>query len=343
MFNRTWFIKHQRKLLWLLNTPLVNIWFRWILRINGQRSSVGKEKILFIVPHAIFWAGKGNREFVAEFRTHNKFSKRIFYAFKPFWYTLHYWDMIFANKLMPEWNLGFDTLTAYPDPDPETDTVDGRVGRVSVDEAFGTIRAGAGSIATPSTATNSWTLHGSTTSDQYQGLSRLIWLFKTSDLTASAIIGAGGAILSVMPSDPISGVGLNDGTSVNSAMVIVSSNPATNTNLVNADYGTLGTTEFGRTAKQSLLTANVYADVTLNASGISNISLIGISKFGGKHGWDADNTTTGLTWVSEGFQAVTWYAADTAATTSDPKLVITYTLAAGGRVPGEMMMMGVGR
>lgn len=31
-FGECWFRRHQRILLWLLNTPIVRLWFRWVLR-----------------------------------------------------------------------------------------------------------------------------------------------------------------------------------------------------------------------------------------------------------------------------------------------------------------------
>ena len=119
----------------------------------------------------------------------------------------------------------------------------------------------------------------------------------------------------------------------------MSSTPASNDNLVNADKSQVGTTDFGRSAQQDTLTAGAYNDITLNANGLTNISKTGISKFGGVFGFDFDNTTTGLTWASGVFQAVSTAFADTAGTTNDPKLVITYTPAS---VSGTMPLLGIG-
>src|SRR3990167_5137978 len=97
LFSKEWFLKHQKILLWFVNT-----WIgRKILCINGSKSLVGKNKIIYIEPNAIWWKGKKKREVVAEFRTHDKFGKRLYYAFKPIWYLIHYWDTLFANNFAP--------------------------------------------------------------------------------------------------------------------------------------------------------------------------------------------------------------------------------------------------
>src|SRR3990167_8597062 len=112
LFGKDWFFKHQKILLLLTNTLIG----RYILRIHGDKSSVGKNKIVRIERNAIYWRGKKPDEFVVEVRTHPKFAKRILYTFYPIWYLIHLWDTLFANNFAPNLNLGFDTLTVYPDP-----------------------------------------------------------------------------------------------------------------------------------------------------------------------------------------------------------------------------------
>src|SRR5438046_354201 len=119
LFSKEWFIKYQKILLWFLNTPLINIWFRWLLRIHGDRSSVGKEKISRILPNAIFWneqLASGN----FEIRTHNKFAKRLYYGLKPVWYVLHFLDWLFLDRFLlpynPRYSFGFTNFgPIYPD------------------------------------------------------------------------------------------------------------------------------------------------------------------------------------------------------------------------------------
>src|SRR5688572_20225406 len=142
VFDEQWFKTHQRSLLWFANTRIG----RWFFRINGNASSVGDNRIVGILPNAIFWKGKKRQQYHAEFRTHDKFAKRLYYGLKPIWSLLHLWDTIWANRVQPSWNVGFDTLTVYPAAGANS-PVDGRVYRGAVDETFGTIIAGAGSTA----------------------------------------------------------------------------------------------------------------------------------------------------------------------------------------------------
>jgi len=111
VFYKPWFKRNQKLLLKFANTFIG----KFILRIYGKRSSVGKNKIIKIEPHVITWENPDG-SFSAEFRTHAKFAKRLYYGLKPLWKIMHFWDTTIANTFIPELNLGFDTLTEYPDP-----------------------------------------------------------------------------------------------------------------------------------------------------------------------------------------------------------------------------------
>ena len=70
-FDPAWFSRHQRALLRLLNLPLIGLAFRRLLRINVL------EPIVRIEPHA-FTVSLGEGLYRTDFRTHWKFSKRIY-------------------------------------------------------------------------------------------------------------------------------------------------------------------------------------------------------------------------------------------------------------------------
>src|SRR3990167_4064729 len=108
-FDKKWFARHQRVLLWLLNTFCVRIWFLWVMRINGKRSSVGRKKIIKIEPNAITWR-EGERRYSSEFRAHDKYSKRLYYAFKPLWWAMHFWDWLVGDRLAMRLSFGFSVL-----------------------------------------------------------------------------------------------------------------------------------------------------------------------------------------------------------------------------------------
>lgn len=315
VFSAEWFEKHQRILLWLLNAPLIGWWFRWVLCI--RRGDVGyRQKIVRIAPH-YYTVGNANGSLTTDFRTHAKYSKRLYWAFLPIWRTLHWWDETVANPLIPALNAGFDTLTAYPDPSTGATTVDGIVGRNDVSEAWSTIRSGAGTSAGAGDVTNyAFFIQAAATSGQWQHLRRGVYLFDTSAIGVSGSITA--ATLSLY------GVAKSDDLGITPSCDIYTTTPAANNNLAAADFGQFGTTSqtTGAIAYGSL-SASAYNDWTLSATGRGNISQTGVSRFGTRNGnYDADNVAP--TW-SDSLQS--WfevYQADQTGTTNDPKLVVTY-------------------
>ena len=112
LFDKNWFQKKQRILLWLLNTPLIKIVFRWIMRIHKYDCPL-KIKITEITPNSFSWGdryfkkkGKWYLERTTDFRTHNKYSKRLFYTFYLVWYLFHILDWIILDReLFPALNM----------------------------------------------------------------------------------------------------------------------------------------------------------------------------------------------------------------------------------------------
>jgi hypothetical protein len=323
-FNHTFFAKHQRKLLWLLNAKLTRRWFRRVLRIH--RDCPGDVRIVELHPHAyVRFAGyvqvKGawQEQRVADFRTHPKFGKRLYFAFKPLWWALHAWDSVFADRMAPALSFGFSTLTVFPDAGTGATTVDGIVYRSGVDEAFSTIKAGAGSAASASDAvTNAIFLHASATSNQYDELHRTILTFDTSLLTALAVISA--AVMSVYVFNK------DDAIAGTPSLALVGSTPAANNTLAASDYGNVGTTEYASRITYGSITASAYNNFTENATGRANVSLTSITKRGLREGkYDISAGTP--PWSSGNRYSVNIQFADTSGTSQDPKLVVTYTFA----------------
>jgi len=119
LFGETWFEKHQRGLLWLLNFPMIRSWFRWCLKIHRYDC---RTRITQIGPNRFSWGdelfrenGRWHLRRTTDFRTHPKFAKRLYYAFRPLWWTLHAWDWFIADRIVPALSWGFGSLTAYPD------------------------------------------------------------------------------------------------------------------------------------------------------------------------------------------------------------------------------------
>lgn len=322
VFSEAWFSAHQRTLLTLLRLPGIGRWFRWVLCIRPH--DVGyRQEIVALAPNSYTVANEDGTR-TTDFRTHTKYAKRLYHAFRPIWWTLHAWDTAIANPLVPALNAGFDTLTVYPDPNPETTSVDGVVRRQGVDESFASIRGGSGnSVDDTSAGLEFVRLACSATSNQFSALYRSILLFDTASLTAGAVISS--AVLSLY------GTFKNDPASWSPSIDIYSSAPASNTALANADYGTLGTTSYTSAPISYASWASSYNDFTLNATGIAAIAKTGVSKFGAREStYDAGNTAP--TWSSGATMTMEGYFADQTGSSNDPKLVVTYTVPTVGLI-----------
>lgn len=321
-FNDEWFSRHQGKLLYLLNHRFTRRWFRWVLRIRQTDcplsttiTEIGPNR--FSYGDRLFFDKQWKIERTTNFRTHQKYSKRLYLAFRPLWWTLHFWDWLVADRLIPRWSFGFLTLTAFPTAGTGGPTGDAMVSRQVASETFSTIRSGAGTNTDNSGTALSVIIQASSTSNQFSEIARAVITFDTSSLTSSASISS--AVLSGF------GEFNGGGLSGDNDWYIAGSTPATNFNFAASDYAQCQTTSFGKITNASFSTT-AYNDVTLNASGVSNISKTGISKFSLQLGADLNNTAP--TWSSGAFMELDVSSADHTGTSQDPKLVVTYTLAA---------------
>ena len=232
------------------------------------------------------------------------------------------------------------SITVFPDPDPETSTTDGGVARILAEgtgETWANIRSGAGTEASdtkttlaPSGETSSAGYRGGTTTTTWHQNLRSIFLFDTSAIGVGSTINS--ATLSLFGSSKLDESG--SAPSYN----IYTSTPNSNTALVSGDYGQFGTVAQATAITQANISTTEYNDWALNSTGLTNISKTGISKFGLRTVFDADNTAP--TWGSAQVSRIVLQSADTAGTANDPKLVVIYTLVAGGG--GNLTMLGVG-
>jgi len=221
------------------------------------------------------------------------------------------------------------TLTVYPEPGT---TVDGFVAWGGSEETFSNARSAAGtSNAYTNTSDIVPLIRTAATTDLWNLFRRGIFLFTTSALTGEAVISS--AVFSVYVNTKQDDFG-------GGALSMVTSTPASNTTLDNADYGNLGTTKQATDVNIADITTSAYNDWTLNATGIGNISLTAITKFGLRI--TADNDNSSPTWGADNQRQQTNITlSDNAGTTQDPKLVITYTLG-GGSGPSKLTLLGVG-
>lgn len=212
--------------------------------------------------------------------------------------------------------------TVYPDPDPETTSVDGTAYRLLTlgsGEIWATIIAGAGTGAGSVDVANDIVgFESDNVSSQWIFLRRSFFLFDASSIPDGDTIDS--ATLSG------EGSGKSDALAITPNINIYSSAPATNTNLVAGDFTTLGSTAFSTAITYANWSTTAYNDFALNASGLANISKTTVSKFGGRNpSYDVAPSTPA--WSSNLTSTVTVKFADTAGTTSDPKLAVTHSSA----------------
>ncbi len=317
VFDPAWFVRHQQSLCAALNIPGLGRELRTVLGIEGTG------RVAEVLPHA-FVLGDGPEDRIATFRSRPFVASRLHREFLPIWKMLHWFDMRVANPWVPAFNLGFDTLTKYPDAgDPGTTTCDGYAMRHGVDETFPTIVAGAGTTLVNSNASDYLYLLSTATTNQFSQLRRIIWTFDTSALGSGATISA--ATMSVWGLDKRNDFGSTDFT-------LVAASPASNTGLVAADYQTLGSTSFGSVAYASFDGTNtVYTDIAVNGSGLTAIAKTGITRYGARFEWDRAGTFGG----GWGTTSVNYYqinmADNASGTAKAPKLVVTFTTGRAGK------------
>lgn len=303
-FDRAWFARHQRALLWLLRFRL----FRWCLRIETD------QRIVRILPHSYtVWLG-GDR-FCADFRTHWKYSKRIYYAFRPLWLVLHFWDWLLADRFAPRLSFGFASLTTWPEPGNGTTTCDASVQRSGSSGTWAALRDGAGTAAWSNNSSGGVYFLASSSSNQWASLYREIQSYDCSSLAGAMITGA---TLSLY------GESKDDGQGWLPTLQIYGATPAAKNTATASDFSQIDTTARCDIAITfAAWSTSAYNSFALNSSGLALVAPAVISIGLREAKYDAANSPP--TWANLGSVSFYWKAADVAGTSSDPKLVVYAT------------------
>jgi len=218
------------------------------------------------------------------------------------------------------------TLTAYPDPDPETTTCDGWVrylngGGSGNGITWASLLAQTGNGF--SDATEGQGPHAGwktdTDTDKWDNLRRGIALFDTSSIGDTDTIDD--ATYSAFGDIKL------DDSSNSPILNIYSSGPASNTGLTGTDHNTIGSTAYSSNITYSAFDENGYNDFVFNGTGEAAISKTGVTKTGTRE-VTYDVGATAPTWGSNNNTYFVIFAAETTGTTSDPKLVVNYTATA---------------
>lgn len=206
-------------------------------------------------------------------------------------------------------------VTFYPSAGAVS-PVDGTVQRSGVDQTFTNIRTGNGTAFNNTNTNDAVQLASSSTSSQYSTLTRAILCFDTSSLPDDAVINS--VTFSLYGQSKANFLGSPD-------LHIAGATPASTSTLAASDYQTnIQTTSFGSVTYSNFSTAG-YNDITLNASGIAQINLSGVTSFSAQLSWDILNSFTG-SWTTSAPTVFSFYMADDSGTTRDPKLTVSYTV-----------------
>ena len=189
----------------------------------------------------------------------------------------------------------------YPDMHPETTSVDGYVQRGGIQQTWAEIWGGAGQDHLDNVATEPVYIYAGSSSNMWLYLLRTIFLFDTTSIPSGATISSAKVSLHLYLK--------TDGLLILPAANIFASNPASNNDLINADYQCLGTVPFSSEIGYNDWAEETRHDFPLNANGLAAINKGGITKLGLRESkYDAPNITPA--WVKDKFSYFYIYAAE---------------------------------
>ena len=212
-------------------------------------------------------------------------------------------EVIFSEFLIPGGGYhALDPETFTPDAHVETSSVDGFVDRIPVSETWNTIVNGVGTAFDDDDISLWIYLSADAVNDRWDYLRRSILLFDTA--TLDGVVTA--ANLSVKGYNLVHKV---DNGNYTPDINVYSSNPASDTELIAADFNTLGTTAFSTPVTYADWAQNTFHVFNLNASGLAAIDIDGVSKFGLRNAsYDAANVSP--IWVNEQTAYLRAFSAD---------------------------------
>jgi hypothetical protein len=224
-------------------------------------------------------------------------------------------------KIIPNELLNGDGTLVYtdasasfnPDASPESTSVDGAANRTGANLLWSDVHDNAGTGSQDSSAAAIMArIEAAGVADRWANIYRGIFLFDTSSLGAGATVSAADfKWYSTFHSDDFGSMNIS----------LVDSTPASNTAVGNADYGNVGTTKYASDKAVSSISDSSYNTMSLNATGISNVVVDGITKLGLRMTNDVSDTAP--TWGGGDQTTANGRYADNGS--DEPTLDVTYT------------------
>lgn len=208
------------------------------------------------------------------------------------------------------------SATFYPDANTETTTCDGYTGRFSANTSWNSLRTSASTLTDDSGATLLDRFLSGSTTDLW---SRLYKIQLGFDMTSLSGVTVSSAVVSFVRD-------ASSSDAFSSSFNLVPYTPASWTAVGTTDHAlNTSSTRYAANVTYSSMTNGAYADWTFNSTGIAAVqsalgARIGLSL---RHIGDIDNTAP--TWAASSSCLLYVASAEASGTTSDPKLVVTYT------------------
>lgn len=314
IFSNKWFKENQKLILFLLNFPIPKYreYFRYKLGLIDLDEKIKIVKI-GIDNYQYKLDNEYNQGF---FYSNNPISKQFYFGFLDVWENIHKWDLYFANKYVPAFNLGFDTLDVYPEAAPETYACDGYTyAGTGSSLTYATIHSRNGDYGDGGTSTNGGCrIVTTTTTDRFSYLVRGMYFFNLVDLLSAYIVSSASIFLTPK----------NMYTGLSESISIVQGYSSSNVTIAAADHqANTGTTKFVNDNARSTYSAESEKEHALIAAGLTYLDTVkeSIAKFCVKNTSDVANSAP--TWSSNKSDGIDFYMADNGS--KKPKLSIIYS------------------
>jgi hypothetical protein len=319
-FDKVWFVKNQRILLFLCNNYFFRYIFRYLLNIRRKETKLTK-KIICLSSNSYIFHCKNNRYKLLA-RTSEKYSKKIYFKFKYYWLFLHWSDKLFSQIPVMQLNFGFDTLIISPEVGGglTNKSCDGHAGTT-----FSNLRSGAGTSSSDDWGSIIIGLSTSATpeSGNWIAMSRGMVCFDVSSLPSDAIMVSNTLYLCASGTSQI-----NDFDSDPNMCIVDTLCPIYTRFINNDDYILIPLGQGVENYHNSVLDSVSWVDMTSGSNiyhefDISNSAhtvVSGTLRYGIRSSWDIDNSPP--TWIVDATCEGHFDAADTAGV--EPYLEYTY-------------------
>jgi hypothetical protein len=323
LFSQDWFRMWQWFLLIAINFPIKGVREEIRYRLG---ITIDRQIIIDRLLKNSFRIKTDKNQFQEVFYGKNVFALSVYRELMWLWKIIHKWDINFANNVAPKLNLGFDTLTAYSDAHPETNTFDGMVQNVTAGSTNWTTVTGAGTGTYIDDISNSMIARSYYFSEAITlSVERAGCLFNTSSLGDGSIESA---VLSLFV-----GSKLDEDNDVYAYIRIGSFNPTLDTSISLQDFGNFGSIAFSANKDITSINIDGYTDFDLNTDGITAVNKQGITKLGIREGHDLAIQRPAI----DTMNGISIFTADDATIPSrKPKFTVTYTSSTGwtGKILG---------